>query len=320
MESYELLEREWAEFNELDPKNMVVCSSGSAALHLACEVLLPKDQQVIVPEYTMIACARAVAMAGSRLVFADCGDDLNLTVESVKDLGNNAGAVMPVHVYGRPCDMESIMQLVANYSMLVIEDMSEAHGMTPHRYSDAACWSFYRNKIIAGEEGGAVYFSNRWNADRARLMRCHGFSKPGDYHCSRGWNYRLSNANAEPIRSSLANYEANLAKRINLFDTYRTVLGSDLMRDPFPTVPWVFDVRLNDPIAAKVVDRLLSREVPARGGFVPMSQQAEYRGHYRHLRAYEESLRTLYLPLDPTLSLDTVRGYARALLEAIKGP
>lgn len=77
MESYEKLEIVFSEFNQLDPKGMVACSSGTAALHLALEALeLPRESDVIVPDFTMIACARSVSMAGLEPVFVDCEDKL----------------------------------------------------------------------------------------------------------------------------------------------------------------------------------------------------------------------------------------------------
>mgnify|MGYP000263818837 CR=1 FL=1 len=99
-----------------------------------------------------------------------------------------------------------------------MEDRAEAHGVDFGDYiPDAACWSFYRNKIVAGEEGGAIAFKNPRHASVAKSLRSLGFTTSHDfYHVPRGHNYRLANCLAQLVLSSLANVDANLAKRRQL--------------------------------------------------------------------------------------------------------
>lgn len=87
MEAYQRLEKEWAEFNGLDSAGMVACSSGTAALHLALEAFrLPPGSEVLVPDYTMVACPRAVAMAGLTPVFVDCDKRLLMDLQLLEKL------------------------------------------------------------------------------------------------------------------------------------------------------------------------------------------------------------------------------------------
>jgi len=146
MEAFEELEERLSAWSGC--QNVVACSSGTAALHLAFEALqLPIGSQVIMPEFTMVACARAATMAGLRPVFVDCGEDLLMDVEKIEDyVSDLTSAILMVHVYGRVCDMERIRWIAARHNLSIIEDLAEAHGVRPDYHTRAACWSFYRNR------------------------------------------------------------------------------------------------------------------------------------------------------------------------------
>ena len=114
MQPHERLELEFADWAGV--KNVVACSSGTAALHLALEALeLPRGAKVLVPDFTMVACARAVTLAGLVPVFVDCGEDMLISIDQLEQavykLNGEAHAIMPVHVYGRRCHMAAIYQL-----------------------------------------------------------------------------------------------------------------------------------------------------------------------------------------------------------------
>ncbi len=111
----------------------VACSSGTAALTLALRALgIGPGDEVIVPEFTMIASAWAVTYTGATPVFVDCADDLNIDVTRVEEkITPRTRAIMPVHVYGRRCDMDAIMDIAHQYNLRVVEDSAEAHGVRP---------------------------------------------------------------------------------------------------------------------------------------------------------------------------------------------
>lgn len=315
-EPYQELERRWAEFNDLDPRGMVACSSGTAALHLVLEAArLPAGSRVVVPDYTMVACARAVTMAGLRPAFVDCGPDLLIDPRGngFRDaLCAGASAAMAVHVYGRRCDMQAVTELAAARKAYVIEDLAEAHGIRPHPGTDAACWSFYRNKVVAGEEGGAVWFRDRRRADLARSLRSMGFTEAHDYtHIPRGHNYRMSNAHAGLILRSLAAHGVNLAHRRILEESY---LGATPVRWAMPSrdVPWVYDMRIPGLTADRqraAVTKLREAGCGARYGFKPLSSQEEYRAWVGSIGRVQQGASTpvthaaavevIYLPLTP---------------------
>lgn len=303
MEAYQRLERDFARWARV--QHVVGCSSGTAALHLALEALcLPGGSRVICPDFTMVACARAISLAGLTPVFVDCGDDLllNPTLAEKAARDYDCRALLAVHIYGRCCDMAALHPLATKTDLLVIEDLAEAHGVAPHPNTDAAAWSFYRNKIVAGEEGGAVALRSPHVATLARQLRSLGFTDRHDFlHVPRGHNYRLSNAHASLILDSLANVAENLRRRRQIEQWYDAACPAE-WRMPVRAVPWVYDVRIRGLTRQhqdEIVERLNAEGIAARRSFLPMSLQEEYqhervvgRGVARRLAA-----EVFYLPI-----------------------
>lgn len=316
MEPYQRLEVAWAEFNGLDPEGMVACSSGTAALHLALEAFrLQAGSEVIMPDFSMIACPRAVVLAGLTPVLVDCGEDLNLDPSLLQDVTNRYSAILSVHTYGRRCEMERIITSNGGLGWnCFIEDLAEAHGIRPHPQTDAACWSFYRNKVVAGEEGGAVWFKDKEHARLARSLRCLGFTEEHDFrHIPRGHNYRLSNLHAEAIlhgRNGLDHYAMNLKERRDIEAWYEEECPAE-WRMPAREVPWVYDLRipgLGEELQDIVVEELRKAGIAARHGFKPVGSQAEFQRCRMVTNGqrdcYESNARVasrevLYLPLSP---------------------
>lgn len=316
MQPYERLERDLAKWAGFEPEQVVACSSGTAALHLALEAMqLPTGSRCLVPDYTMIACPRAVTMAGLVPTFMDCTVDLTIDETKVGGIldewdGVNAqhfSAIMPVHVYGRSCNMPAITDLAGKYDLRVVEDLAEAHGLPPHPNTDAACWSFYRNKIVAGEEGGAVAFKDVTHAHRARMLRSLGFTADHDYtHIPRGHNYRLANCLASLIGSSLASVQSNTRKRWENYWVWWKVCPKE-WRMENPDQPWVYSFRIPGmwaELQTGVVRAVQGMGVEARHGFKPCRRQEEYYsipmfGEWESDLAARE---VVYLPVDRPVS------------------
>jgi dTDP-4-amino-4,6-dideoxygalactose transaminase len=182
VEPYQQFERDFGAWAGVS--NVVGCSSGTAALHLALESLkLPPGSSVLVPDYTMVACARAVTLAGLTPVFVDCGDDLLMRPDL---LHGGAGfplttsAIMAVHVYGRRCDMGRVAEFAEVNGLAVIEDLAEAHGVKPHSFTDAAYGRFYKQQdnCRRGGRGGRVPRPpQRRPRLRAPVTRLHGIAR-----------------------------------------------------------------------------------------------------------------------------------------------
>lgn len=316
MEVYQQLEAglaNWANWAGCDPEHMVTCASGTAALHLALEALeLPLGSEVIVCDYAMIACARAITLAGMVPRFVDCDRDLLLDMdradEAIQRSDGEVQAIMAVHTFGRQCDMRGIGQLAQKYGLWIIEDLAEAHGVRPYADTDAACWSFYRNKIVHGEEGGAVAFALPSVAQRARCLRSLGFTAEHDFkHLPRGHNYRMSNAHAQLILRSLEKFSEESAERGVIESVYNAYCPKG-WRMPMRDVVWVYDVRIPEMSREKMgraVKALQEAGIAARYGFFPLSLQREYRQQSRvdtQKLCFQAALaanEVLYLPVQP---------------------
>lgn len=320
LQDFERLEQKFSRWTKAN--HPVACATGSAALHLALETLeLPPDSEVLVPEFAMIACARAVILAGLKPVFVDCGPDLLMDLTDLKGkITANTKAIMPVHIYGRHCDMKSINSVAKFHNLYVVEDYAEAHGIRGPYESDAQCWSFYRNKIVAGEEGGVVAFKRKCHSGVARYLRCHGF-RPNNHflHEPRGMNYRLSNAHAKLIAKSLNKVERNLRKRAQVSSWYDEMMPNEWMM-PKRQVHWVHDIRiqgLKEGQVETIVDACKGLGLEARCGFKPMSIQPEFY-HKRQTLAQKMSREVLYLPINPNMSTTDCLKNVDILQEAMR--
>lgn len=338
MEIYTKLEAEIAKWAGYEPEQVVACASGTAALHLALEAFrLPQGTEVIVPDFGMIAIPRAVSLAGLKPIFVDCRSDLNIDPGLVSDLidsrwpisgweGTPISAMIYAHTYGRECDNFRLRKATESFGIMTIEDMAEAHGIRPY-VCDAACWSFYRNKIVHGEEGGAVAFRDVEHADLARSLRCLGFTTAHDFtHIPRGHNYRMSNVHAGLILDSLRVIEREVALRRQLEDQYDELCPID-WRMPTRQAPWVYDLRilgLSSDKQTQIVQALNEKGIRARYAFKPLSFQEEYKGSElikekgKVCQSQIASREVFYLPLtkreraNPELAFRTIREIVNA--------
>lgn len=305
MEAYQVLEQRFGGWAGVS--NVVACNSGTAALHLALEALrLPLGSEVILPDYTMVACARAVVLAGHVPVFVDCIPDTLLIDPYLteKAVHHRTKVIMAVHNYGRHCSMDRLHSIADHYGLHVIEDLAEAHGIAPHSKSDAACWSFYKNKIIAGEEGGAIAFRDSKRSEYARCLRSIGFKPEHDYtHYPRGHNYRLANALAQLVVHNLNWIDRILEDRQKIVDLYNSVCPPE-WKQPARQANWVYDIRIKGMSVDQqraVVKALQVKGLAARFGFKPMSWQAEFVGRRvvsQSREAEKAASEVVYLPIN----------------------
>lgn len=205
--------------NYLDVPHAVCVSSGTAALHLSLLVadIKPGDE-VIVPALTFPATANAVEMTGAVPVFADCKPgDVNIDVEKIgKSFTSRTKAIMPVHAFGIPADMNEIMSWARKRNLIVIEDAACALGSKYNdrycgSFGDLAAFSFHPGKILTTGEGGAVVGYDSISAAKIRSLRNHGWID-GDYRYL-GYNYRMTDFQAAIGLGQLEYYGRRLSKR-----------------------------------------------------------------------------------------------------------
>ena len=182
---------------------VAVCN-GTVALHLALVALgIGKDDEVIIPDFTMIATAFAVCYTGATPVFVDADSRTwNIDVTKIEEkITSRTKAIIPVHLFGLMCDMDAINTIARKHHLMVLEDAAEAHGAEykEHRagsYSDLAAFSFFANKNITTGEGGMVVTNDEELYSRLRYHKnmCFPLDGPRNYlHKDIGFNYRMSN-------------------------------------------------------------------------------------------------------------------------------
>lgn len=303
-------EEGWAAYN--NKKYAVSCNSGTNALFLALKGLgIGPGDEVIVPEFTMIACAWAVSYTGAMPVFVDCQDDLNIDPDQIeKVITSKTKAIMPVHIYGRPCDMNKINQIAKKHNLFVVEDMAEAHGIVPK--SDIACYSFYGNKILTTGEGGMCLTDNEQCAMEMRSYANMYFDTGRTMvHPKMGYNFRLTNLQAAIGYAQVLRAEELINSRKEIASWYDKHLPKRFLM-PKREVVWVYDIDCGKD-QALVKQALFDAGIESRFFFKPMSEQPMYKGDFESLNAYTWSRRGLYIPTYYGMTEDDVIRVAKVL-------
>ena len=274
---------------------IAVCN-GSLAIDLALAALrIGPGDEVILPSFTIISCAAAVVRAGAVPVVVDSDAstwNIDPALIAAKITGRTK-AIMPVHIYGLPVDMDPVLDLAAKHNLFVIEDAAEQHGQTYKgrrvgSLGDIATVSFYPNKHVTTGEGGMVLTNNAELAERCRRLRNLDFDAERRYiHEELGWNLRMSNLQAAVGVAQLERIEKTLHKKREIGAWYQGHFhGHPLLQLPLErthyaeNLYWVFGVVLDDRVpfdAREAIARLRGKGVDARHFFWPMHEQPVFR-------------------------------------------
>jgi perosamine synthetase len=320
---------------------IAVCN-GSVAIEVALAALrIGPGDEVILPSFTIISCAAAIVRAGAIPVVVDCQRDTwNIDPHLIAaKITSRTKAIMVVHIYGLPVDMDPVIELARRYSLFIIEDAAEQHGQTYKgrpvgSLGDIATVSFYPNKQITAGEGGMVLTNNRALADRCRELRNLCFDKERRFiHEELGWNFRMSNVQAAIGVAQLERIDQILAKKRQIGHWYQQRLRGyrRLQLPPERTeyaenIYWVFGVVLDDAVpcdAAEAMVSLRSKGVDSRHFFWPIHEQPVFRnrGWFMNERcpnAERIARRGLYLPSGVGLTEKEADISARAMLEIVR--
>lgn len=297
----EKFESSWSNYNFM--MYGVSCNSGTNALYLALKALgIGKGDEVIVPEFTMVATAWAVSYTGATPVFIDCKDDLNMDVDLIENaISKKTKAIMPVHIYGRQCDMNTINRIAVDNKLFVVEDMAEAHGIIPS--GDIACYSFYGNKILTTGEGGMCITNDKALADEMRLLANMYFDKERTMiHPKIGHNFRMTNLQAAIGYAQVLRINEILKKRDQIEVWFDKYIPSECKR-PKRDVLWMYDFNWDKPLKPE----------DTRYFFKPMSQQPDYLAPYEHLNAYKWSKKGLYAMVWTDMTEEDVKNICKGL-------
>ncbi len=269
-------------------------SNGTVALHLALEALgVGIGDEVIVPDLTFAASVNAILYTGATPVLVDIDPyTWNIDVDkAVKAVTTRTKAIMPVHLYGHPCDMDKIDALAKKHNLLIVEDCAEALGsyykdQPVGMFGDASTFSFFGNKTITTGEGGMIVFKDADVAEKAAMLRDHGMQKNRRYwHAAVGYNYRLTNLQAAIGVAQFERLDEFVSAKRKIAKTYNETLGSF----PYFQIPaeklgttnsyWLYTcmVRPNSPFTRDdLINYLNQHGIETRPVFFPMHIMPPY--------------------------------------------
>jgi perosamine synthetase len=320
-------------------KHGVAVSNGTVALQLAVSCLgLEPNDEIIMPTFTIISCALAAVYNGARPILVDCDPDTwCMDVDRMEALvTDRTRAIMPVHIYGHPVDMDAVRTLADKYGLAVIEDAAEAHGAEYKGgkcggLGDISCFSFYANKIITTGEGGMVLTNDDAYADAARSKRNLCFRADRRFwHTEMVHNFGLTNLQAAIGLGQLERVEELVARKREVARRYSEALGGlplqlPVEREWAKNVYWMYGVVLDDSVGMDAVEfarRLDENGVQTRPFFVGMHEQPVFLemglfGEDRFPVAEQIARQGLYLPSGLALTdsqVDAAAAAVRAVL------
>ncbi len=268
----------------------IAVTSGTTALHLAVAALdLTPGDEVLISSSTNVATALAVIHNNLTPVPIDSeSDSWNLDLEILeKSITSRTRAIIPVHLFGRPIQMEILMRIANKHNLIVIEDCAESHGATVNgkmtgSFGQMGCFSFYANKIITTGEGGMIVTDDDGLAKKLRKLRNLGFGEPRFVHDVAGFNFRMTGYQAALGLSQTKRIEQIIAKKIEVAGSYYEALKDNryLVLPSSPSwarhVHWMYAVYLDksSPISRnELLEGLKSFEIETRTFFCPMNLQ-----------------------------------------------
>jgi len=314
----------------------VAVNSGTAALHVALSAIrLKPDDEVLVPTMTFTATAEAVLYFGARPVMVDCRPDtFNLDEQALDERVNaRTKAIIPVHMAGHPCEMDTILAIAQKYDLKIIEDAAHTppakyNGQKIGAISDITAFSFYANKTLTTGEGGMATTANPDYADRMRMMSLHGISRDAwkRYTSEGSWYYEVAETgfkyNLTDIAAAIGIHQLKKAddlhrSRVDIANRYTEAFSRlDLVRAPVvqPNVQhaWclyilLLNLEMLNINRSQFIEELKARNIGSSVHFIPLHLHPYYRDTFGHRKGDFPNAEWVYercisLPFFPDMS------------------
>lgn len=329
-----LFEENFAQY--LGVTHAITVNTGTAALHVALAALgIGQGDEVIVPAFTMASTWLAVMYTGATPIFVDCElDTYNINPRLIKKvITPRTKAILPVHIYGHPVEMTSIMKIAEDAGLTILEDAAEAHGAEYHdqkcgSFGKINCFSFYANKLITTGEGGMVVTNDDQLAHEVRKFKDLYHSDQKRFiHQKVAFNYRMTNLQAAVGCGELKHIKRYIQKKQKMAALYNQFLSEvpglvcPVVRPQVKSVFWMYAVRIQKKEFGlskdEVRQRLLERGIDTRDFFYPPNQQPFLKGvsnaHQHFPIASRIAKEGCYLPSGLALTKSQINKVAKEL-------
>lgn len=332
-------EKEFAAF--CGTSEAVSVSSGTTALHLALAALgIGKGDEVLTQSFTNMATFFAVLYQGAIPIAIDSEPDtLNINPALLEaKITPRTKAIVVVHIYGHPVDMDPILAIAKKHNLFVIEDAAEAHGAEYKgkkvgSLGDVGCFSFYANKIVTTGEGGMLTTNDAALAKEARSLKALAFGEKNKFmHRAIGYNYRMTNVQAAIGAAQMTRIDDILSRKRTMASYYLTHLsGMPELQLPVEkpyakNVYWMFNILLRGPLAGRrqeFMQKLSARGVDTREDFIPFNGQEIFieKGMTKLEDcpvANDAGLNGLYIPSGTDISEEEQRYVVQEIRETVR--
>ena len=322
-------------------KHAIAVANGSVALDAAISAIgIEAGDEVILPSFTIISCASAIVRAGAIPVAIDCDPKTyNMDPALIEErITSKTRAIMVVHIYGLPSDMDPILSLAKKHNLRIIEDAAEMHGQTYNgkncgSFGDISTFSFYPNKHITTGEGGMILTDDDELAQRCRSLRNLCFIPEKRFvHEELGWNFRMTNLQAALGVAQLERIETFVKKKRWIGQMYQELLA-DVAEFQLPVVKtnyaeniyWVFQIVLKNSYkldASDFTKVLGSKGIGTRPFFWPMHEQPVLKkmGYFSNESLPHSELiarRGFYVPSGLALTEEQIRTVVKVIKESL---
>jgi len=336
-EFVEEFEHNFAEY--IGVKYGVATMNGTAALHLALNALnIEKGDEVLVPDLSFIATANSVKYCNAKPIFVDSHPDYwCIDPDKIEDLvSSKTKAIIPVHIYGHPCDMDPILDISKEKNLFIIEDAAEAHGTRYKNrmvgtFGEISCYSFFANKIITTGEGGMCLTDNEELYEKMKISRDHGMNPDKRYwHDFVGFNYRMTNLQAAVGVAQLKKIDKFIERKRLIANWYKKGL-QELEEQGYiglhPELPWaksifwMYSILINKNCKItrdQFIEKLKENGIDSRPFFYPAHVLPMYEFYSKNLKNAEDiSSKGINLPTSPILEKNQIDFIIKTIKEII---
>ena len=328
-------EQEFASFHKV--KHCVALSNGTAALEVALHSVGVKEgDEVIIPSFTIMSLALAVIRIGAIPVVVDVDTNTwNISADFIRPaISKKVSAIIVVHSFGRPAEMDPILEIAKQYDLKIVEDVAESTGSWYNNklcgtLGDVATFSFYANKLVTTGEGGCIITNKDPIAERARkYINLYFGSKERFSHEDIGFNFRMTNMQAALGCAQMTRINHFISEKKRIGELYKTKFEQiekvKFISLPAKQVYWMYTIQLSDDIdlpAIEIVKRLESAGVGSRTLFKGLHSQLPLKNKIRNVGKHNNSTylyrKGLYLPSSLDLTEDDVDTVCRTLMSLI---